>query len=163
MFSARDDCHVTYGEPFYDENDVRVRPVRRFKTTNGVIADPNESNQIVDDIRYRYDYWKKIELDRILKRSGIATAIGLTIITLVTGLSLGLKRSGSDAVRDAKHKQKKAEKLTPAEKRDVIPWTDIEEASGKGLIFIGDNLYLIIGGSLLYLYSRKNNKKLYIM
>ena len=147
-----------YGEPFYNENDVRVRPVRRFKTTDGVIADPNESNQIVDDIRYHYDNWKKIELDRILKRSGIATVIGLTIITLVTSLSLGLKRSGSDAVRDAKHKQKKAEKLTPAEKRDVIPWTDMEEASGKGLIFIGDNLYLIIGGSLLYLYSRKNKK-----
>ena len=82
----------------------------------------------------------------------------MSIITLVTGLSLGLKRSGSDAVRDAKHKQRKAEKLTPAEKRDVIPWTDVEEASGKVLILIGDHLYLIIGGSLIYLYSRKNKK-----
>ena len=147
-----------YGEPFYNENDVRARPVRRFKTTDEVISDPNESDEIVRDIRYHYDNWKKLKLDRILKRSGIATAIGLTIITLVTGLSLGLKRSGSDAVRDAKHKQKKAEKLTPAEKRDVIPWTDVEEASGNGLIFIGDNLYLVIGGSLSYLYSRKNKK-----
>ena len=43
-------------------------------------------------------------------------------------------------------------------KRDVIPWTDVEEVSSKGLIFIGDHLYLIIGGSLLYLYSRKNKK-----
>ena len=89
-------------------------------------------------------------------KTGRTTAIRLTIITLVTGLSLGLKYSGSDGVRDAKHKQKKAERLTPAEKRDVIPWTDIEESSGKGLIFIGNHLYLIIGGSLLYLYSRKN-------
>ena len=147
-----------YGEPFYNENDVRVRPVRKFKTTDGVKADPNESNQIVDDIRHHYDNWEKIELDRILKRSGIATAIGLTIITLVTGLSLGLKRSGSEAVRNVKHKQKKAEKLTLAEKRDVIPWIDIEETSGTGLIFIGDHLYLIISGSLIYLSSRKNKK-----
>ena len=96
---------------------MRVCPVRRFKTTDGAIADPNESEQMVRDIRYHYDNWKKIELDKILKRSGIATATGLTIITLVTGLSLGLKRSGSDAVRNAKHKQRKEEKLTPAEKK----------------------------------------------
>ena len=81
------------------------------------------------------------------------------IITLVAGLPLGLKCSGSDAVRDTKYKQKKAGKITPAEKIDVIPCTDAE-ASGKGLIFIGDHLYLIIGGSFIYLYSRKN--KLYI-
>ena len=73
-------------------------------------------------------------------------------------MSLGLKRSGSDAVRDAKHKQRKAEKLIPAEKREIIPWTDLEEASGKGLIFFGHHSYLIIGGSLIYLYSRKNKK-----
>ena len=30
-----------YGEPFFNENDVRVRLVIRFKTTDGVIADPN--------------------------------------------------------------------------------------------------------------------------
>ena len=76
---------------------------------------------------------KKIELDRILKRS--------TIITIVTGLSLGLKHSGSDAVHDAKHKEEKAEKLTPVEKREVIPQIDVE-ASGKGLIFIGNHLYI---------------------
>ena len=102
---------------FFNENDVRVRPVRKFKATDGVIADPKESNQIVDDIRYHYDNWKKLELDRILKKSGKATTIALTIVTVVIGLSLGLKRSGSDGVRDAKHKQSKVEKLTPAEKK----------------------------------------------
>ena len=41
-----------YGEPFFNENDVKVHPVRKFKITNGEIADPNEMNQIIDDIRY---------------------------------------------------------------------------------------------------------------
>ena len=39
-----------YGEPFYHKNYVKVRLIRRFKTTDGVMADPNELNQIVDDI-----------------------------------------------------------------------------------------------------------------
>ena len=53
-------------------------------------------------------------MNKISKRPGIATGIGLTIIALVTGLSLGLKRAGSDAVRDAKHQ--KAKKLNPPKK-----------------------------------------------
>ena len=82
-----------------------------------VSADPNELNQIVDNILHHYNNWQKILRDKVLKRSGIATAIVLSIITLVTGLSLGRKHSGSDAVCNAKHKQRKADKLTPAEKR----------------------------------------------
>ena len=39
-----------YGEPYINENGIRVRPPRNFKTTDGVICDPNESNQIVNDI-----------------------------------------------------------------------------------------------------------------
>ena len=62
-----------YGEPFFNENDVRVRPIRRFKTTDGEIGDLNKSEQIVRDIRYHYFNWKKLELDRMLKRSGIVT------------------------------------------------------------------------------------------
>lgn len=146
---------VYYGEPYNNENGIKVRPAREIKTTNGVIENNDELNQIFDDMRYHYDKWRKIELDRILKRSGIATAIGLSIIALVTSLSLGLKCSGSDIVRNAKQK---ARKLTPAEKRDVIPWTDIQPSSGKGVIFFGDHLYLIIGGSLIYLYSIRKNK-----
>ena len=72
-------------------------------------------------------------------------------------MSLGLKRGGSDIRSSAIIKKKKAEKLTPAEKRKVIPCIDLEEATGKGVIAIGDHLYLIIGGLLIYLYSK--NKK----
>ena len=50
----------------------------------------------------------------------------------------------------------KAEKLTPAEKRTVIPWADIEEATGKSIITIGDNLYLIIGGVIIYEVLKSN-------
>ena len=103
-----------YGEPYIYGDGERVPPHKVFRTENVEINNDDIINEIVKDIRYHYDTWRKIELNKILKRSGIATTIGLTIILLVTGLSLGLKRSGSDAVRDAKYKQRKAEKLTPA-------------------------------------------------
>ena len=141
-----------YGEPILNDNDIRHRPFREFKTVDGVIQDPDELNQCISDIRYHYDRWRKLELDKILERSGLATGIGLTIIALITGLSLGLKRSGTDIVHNAEHKTKK---LTLAKKIEVIPWTDIEKASGKGLILIGDSIYLIIGATLIYLYSKK--------
>lgn len=81
-----------YGEPFFNENDVKVHPVRKFKITNGEIADRNEMNQIIDDITYHYDNWEKKELNKILRNAGIEMCVRLTIIRLVTGLSLGLKK-----------------------------------------------------------------------
>ena len=80
----------------------------------------------------------------------------MTLIALVTGLSLGLKRGGYDIVQVSKI-EKKAEKLKPG--RDVIPWTDIQEASGKSLIFVGDHIYLVIGGTLIYLYTIERKHK----
>ena len=144
-----------YGEPCVNENGVKVRPVTNFKTINGVIENNGEFRQDINDIRYNYDNWRELERNKILKRGGIATVVVVSLVTLITGLSLGLKRGRSDIKSSAIRKKIKAEKLTPAEKRNIIPWTDIEEASGKGLIFIGDHLYLIIGGSLICLYSKK--------
>ena len=111
-----------YGEPYFNENDVKVRPYRKFKTNDNVIADQDEFNQIRDDMRYHYDNCRKLDRNKILRKEGIATAIGLSLVTLITGLSLGLKRGGSDIKSSAVIKKKKAEKLTPAERRKVIPW-----------------------------------------
>lgn len=33
---------------------------------------------------------------RVLKRPGVGTGIGLSIVSLITGLALGLKRTGKD-------------------------------------------------------------------
>ena len=145
-----------YGEPFTNENGVKVKPLRNFKTTNGEIANPNEMSQIVSDIRYHYDNWKKMELNKTLKKSGIATGVGLTIIALVTGLSLGLKRIGKDTERNASMKW---EKLTPAEKRQVIPWYEIQEASGKGIYEFGKYFPLIVSGGVLYSITKEKQKK----
>ena len=58
-------CEISYyGEPILNENDIRVRPVREFKTVDGVIQDPVELNQCISDIRYHYDRWRKLELDQ---------------------------------------------------------------------------------------------------
>lgn len=49
-----------YGEPYVNENGVTVRPVRNFKTINGVIENNKEFRQHINDIRYNYDNWREI-------------------------------------------------------------------------------------------------------
>ena len=122
-----------------------------------MIENNEELRQHINDIRYNFDNWRKLERYKILKRGGIAAAVVVSLVTLITGLSLGLERGGSGNKSSAIRKNIKAEKLTPAEERNVTPWTDIEEASGKGLTSIGDHLYLIIGELLICSYSK--NKK----
>lgn len=101
-------------------------------------------NTIIDDLRYNYDVWRNIELNKMMKRAGIGTAIQL-IISLIMGLSLGLKQLGCDIVRASK----RADKLNPAKKKiEIVKWT------GKSLIFLGDHIYLVIGLTLLYVYTR---------
>ena len=145
-----------YGEPYTNKNGVKVRPARNYKTTNTEIADPNEMLEIVSDIRYHYDNWRKMEFNKTLKKSGIATGIGLTIIALVTGLSLGLKRIGKDNERSAVIKWKK---LTNSEKTGFIPWYEIQEASGKGIYEFGKYFSLIVSGNVLYVVTKNKNKK----
>ena len=96
---------------------------------------------------------KKIELNKVLRNAGIATAVGLSVIALVTGLSLGLKRGGKDVERNAVTNWKK---LTPAEKREqIIPWFKIQEAGGKGIVEIGNYFPVIIAGSVVYVIVKK--------
>ena len=143
-----------YGKPYANENGVKVRPNRNYKTTYGKIADPNEMLEITDDIRYNYDNWKSIEFNKTIKKASVATGVGLTIIALVTGLTLGLKRIGKDTERSAVIKWKK---LTPAKKRkQVIPWTKLEEASGKGIYEFGKYFPLIVSGGVLYVLTKND-------
>ena len=130
-----------YGEPYYNEDGIKTWPPREFKSNNNVIQDPKEYEQLYNDIRYHLDEWNRIERDKLLKRGEIATAVGLTLVTLITGLSLGLKCAGSDIKNSAIIKKRKTKKLTPAQKRKIMPWLDLVEATGKGVITIGDNLY----------------------
>lgn len=65
---------------------------------NGVIADPENFANARTNMRQSYDEWRKIKLDRVLKRAGIAINLGLSVITLITGLALGLKRSTNDII-----------------------------------------------------------------
>ena len=133
---------VSYKSEEEEDGNIKWFVTKTYKTDNGQISD-DDFNNCRFDIRSYYDEWRKAELNKILKRSGIATAISLSIIALVIGLSLGLQRAGSEIESSAKRKKMKAEKLTPAEKRTVIPWIDTEEATGKGLIVIGDNTYIL--------------------
>ena len=49
-------------------------------------------------MREYYVDWRKRKPDRILERTGIATGLGLSLIAVITGLVLGLKRSGNDII-----------------------------------------------------------------
>ena len=55
-----------------------------------------------DDIRAEYDYYVEKNNRHVLNKAGIATAIGVSIISLVTGLVLGLKRTSKDIEASAK-------------------------------------------------------------
>lgn len=69
-----------------------------FKTTNGVSKNSEQFSTARTDVSQYYDDWRKIKLDRVLNRSGIATGLGLSVIVLRTGLALGLRRSGNDII-----------------------------------------------------------------
>ena len=86
-----------------------------------------------------------------MKKAGIATAVGLFLIALITELSLGLKRTGKDIVRDA---TKAGKDVHPGKKTtDILK--ELEKLLGKSLVLIGDHIYIVIGGTLFYLYTRK--------
>ena len=53
-----------YGESYVNENGVKVRLVRNFKTIDGVIENNEEFRQHINDIRYNYDNWKKLERNK---------------------------------------------------------------------------------------------------
>ena len=69
---------------------------------------------------------------------------------------MGLKRSGNDIINaGVKPKPIKAGDKTKKEE----PWREIEDTprktTGKRLLFIGEHIYIVIGGTLLYLWTRK--------
>lgn len=90
-----------------------------------------------------------------MKGAGIATAVGLSIISLVTGLSLGLKRRPLRV----KRRRKKRGSLRPGAKPDHTDWTPLtpaKEVAGGTLVWIGDNIYLVgVRGVALYVWRRK--------
>ena len=79
----------------------------------------------------------------------------MTIIAVVTGLSLGLKRIGKDNERSAVIKWKK---LTPAEKASSIPWYKIQEASGKTIYEFGKYFPSILSASVSYAATKKKKR-----
>lgn len=82
-----------------------------------------------------------------MKRAGIATGLGLMLIALITGRALGLKSRGNYIIRPG-------EKTIKEE-----PWKKIEDIARKttrhGLIFLGDHIYIVTSGMLLYFLTRR--------
>ena len=125
------------------DNNTIWNVTRNFETTDGELADSDEFAWTRTEIREYYDKWRRDELNKILKRSGLITGIELTIIALITALSLGLKRSGNDII----HAAPTLKPATKTESRKEIE--DIaKKTTGGSLIFIGDHICITIGGTL---------------
>ena len=149
------DYDVSYLHDEIDGGTVWHDVKREVKTVDGAIEDKDLQDDVEYEIRQHYDEWRELELKKKLKRAGIVGGIALSLSGIVTGLALGLKRKGTDLKNNAERKGKKADKLAPSAPIDIIPWAGLEEATGNGLIWIGDNIYLIIGGASLYIATRR--------
>ena len=112
--------------------------------------------QLWDKFEFYDDYGKK-ELNKIFKKSGAITAIGISLIALITGLNLRLKRSGNNVVVNPSKKASKLKPRIPVKREEQwVETKDIaKKTTGDGLIFIGDHIYLIIGALVLYISSKK--------
>ena len=126
--------------------DYMVRTKGATFRTIGRALTAEDYDVLREDIRGEFDYYTEENNKRVMKKAGIATAVGLSTIALITGLALGLKRKGKDIVADAKRK-----KDDTGKKRERSPWGPIEKAGGEVLVLIGDNLYLVIGATALYI------------
>lgn len=70
-------------------------------------------------------------------------------------LSLGLRKAGNNII-NVDYKHKKIKPRIPVKKS--VPWNkfeDIAKISSIFLYFIGDHLFLIINGTVIYIASQK--------
>lgn len=135
-------------------NDYEVKVKSSTFSTLGRGLTEEDFDVLREDIRGEYDYYVEENKKRTLKRVGIASGIGLSLIALITGLALGLKRSGNDL----KASTKKWSPIKPGH-RIAKKWTPIvpaKEAAGDLITFIGDNIYLIIGGVVTCVYIKRS-------
>ena len=92
-----------------------------------------------------------------MKRAGVATGIGLSVIALITGLSLGPKRAGKHLESQAK--EEAWTPIRPGDKPETA-WTPLTpaEVTGGTLVWIGDHIYLVAGGVALCVWRRKRKR-----
>ena len=132
---------------------MRVRINGTTFQTIGRALTVEDYDALRGDIRGEFDYYTEENNRRVMKKAGIVGAIGASTIALITGLALGLKRKGKDIVADAKRK-----KADTGKKRERSPWGPIEKVGGEVLVLIGDNLYLVIGATALYVLSTSTGR-----
>ena len=104
---------------------------RNYKTENGEFNDV-DFYQLRDKFDDYYDDYRKKELNKILKKASWITFIGLSVIALITGLSLGLKKQGNSMTVDP---PKKAAKIKPGiHVKKSVPLSEIEDIAKKTVV-----------------------------
>ena len=102
-----------------------------------------------DYVRDSYDEYLSDHNQVVLKRVGLATGVGLSVIALITGLSLELRRTGKDLEQEGRG----VVPLRPVTKPDHAVWpplTAAKEVAGGTLVWIADHIYLVVGGVALH-------------
>ena len=70
------------------------RPLRDYSTVIDGALPTMDEYDCLDDLHYLYNKWRTIERNKSLKRVGFAVGVAIAIGSIITGLALGLKRSG---------------------------------------------------------------------
>ena len=74
-----------------EENNVSWNDSKEFETVDAQFGD-EDFYEIRDKMDEFYDDFRKKELNKLLKGAGGITAVGLSVITLITGLRLRLNK-----------------------------------------------------------------------
>ena len=74
-----------------EENNVSWNDSKEFETVDAQFGD-EDFYEIRDKMDEIYDDFRKKELNKLLKRAGGVTAVGLSVIALITGLRLILNK-----------------------------------------------------------------------
>ena len=135
-------------------NDYSVSVLDEEWESIGRILEQDEFSTLRQIIR---DYYEYVEWNnrRVLRRAGIATAIGVAFMGTIAGLSLALKHKGRDMQSEAR-REEKWKPLVSSDKNEHgwTPLTPAKVISGGVLVFLGDHIYIVLGGTMYYLYRR---------
>lgn len=80
-----------------EENGISWYVKKEFQTEDGQYSDEG-LYEIRDKMDEFYEDYRKKELRRIMKRTGGLTAVGLSLIALITGLSLDLEKRRNELI-----------------------------------------------------------------
>ena len=147
----------------HEENGVSWHDSKDFETVNSQFTckDFNEILNKMDE--FYYDFRKK-ELNKLQKHSGLNTGVDLSLIAIITSLSLGLKKAGNELVVEPSKKATKFEPSFPVRREE--PWKEIEDIAKKNkrwIFIFPRRSYIFDNRWNGFIYLQQGKNKIYII